>query len=217
MDKCSKLNNFCYVCGRFTIMPSRRKISSEIHKLYEEYFSQSVHSGVLWAPSIVCTSCVIHLNKWKSSGAAMPFGVPMIWIDPEVHDSAKCYACVNHVVGMNRLKSGSFSYIGTTYSQLPLPHSAEIPVPEKPIPTEEHESSIFESVDTNLLSVYQPSNATVPCNHIEITQNRLDIMVRRLKLSQRQSILLTKDLKKSNILACSDQSSASVYEFFQID
>lgn len=201
MDKCPRLNNFCYVCGRFTIMPSRRKISSEIQKLYEDYFAQCVHSCVPWAPSIVCTSCIVYLNKWKISGAAMPFGVPMIWIDSKVHDSAECYACVNNVFGMNRLKSASFSYIATKYSQLPLLHSAEIPVPRKPIPTNEHESSIFESVDANLLSEYQPSNATAPCNHIEITQNRLDIMVRRLKLSQRQCILLAKDLKKTNILA----------------
>lgn len=203
MEKCSKLNNFCYVCGRFTIMPSRRKISFEIADLYQQYFSQSVVSGVVWAPSIVCTTCIIHLNKWKNSGDAMPFGVPMIWLHPEVHDADNCYACVNHVVGMNRRKSGSLAYTETTYSQLPLPHSDEIPVPQRSIPTEQYMPSIFQSVETieTSVSVYQPSNVTVPCNHIEITQNRLDIMVRRLKLSQRQSILLAKDLKQANILA----------------
>lgn len=51
------------------------------------------------------------------------------------------------------------------------------------------------------VSLYQSSNVTGPCNHIEITQNRLDIIVRHLKLSQRQSILLAKELNNSNLLA----------------
>lgn len=36
---------------------------------------------------------------------------------------------------------------------------------------------------------------------MEITQTRFDIMVRRLKLSQRKSIILAKEMKHANILA----------------
>lgn len=83
-----------------------------------------------------------------------------------------------------------------------MPHCNEIPVPDNRN-QRENSSSVYESIQTceESASIYQPSNITVPCSHIEITQNRLDIMIRRLKLSQRQSILLTKDLKQANILA----------------
>jgi len=75
----------------------------------------------------------LNLNKWTKIRAAMPFDVPMIWIDPKEHDPAECYACVHYTDGMNRRKSGSLKYIPTTYTQLPLPHSNAIPVPTKPI------------------------------------------------------------------------------------
>lgn len=53
MDKCSKFNNFCYVCRRFIIMPSRRKISVETDDFYLQYFSQNVIRDVDWTPSII--------------------------------------------------------------------------------------------------------------------------------------------------------------------
>lgn len=202
MDACNKFNCFCYVCGKYVNMPSRRKITIETINLYETYFSLRVICGKSWTPSMVCTTCIYHLNKWKKNGDAMPFDVPMTWRDPILHVADECYACINHTAGMNRRKSGSISYTATTYAQFPLPHSTEIPVPDSQIPTEDI-PSILESVQTcgAAASMYQPSNITIPCNHNEITQNRLDIMVRRLKLSQRQSILLTKELKQANILA----------------
>jgi len=50
--------------------------------------------------------------------------------------------------------------------------------------------------------LYQPStNVNGQCNHIEITQTRLNDLSRKLKLSQRQSITLAQELKAVNILA----------------
>lgn len=202
MEACKKFNYFCYVCGKYKNMPSRRKISNETSTLYESYFSLSVIYGKSWTPSIVCTHCIYHLNKWGKNGDAMPFGVPMIWRDPIVHVEDECYACINYTAGMNRRKMTYISYTATTYARFPLPHSDEIPVPDSQIPTEDI-PSIIHSVEAGgpATSMYEPSCITVPCSHNEITQDRLDIMVRRLKLSQRQSILLTKELKRANILA----------------
>jgi len=67
MDKCSKLNTFCYVCGKFVIKTSRRKISAETADLYQQYFSQNVFADVYWTPSIVYTTCVLNLNKWTKN------------------------------------------------------------------------------------------------------------------------------------------------------
>lgn len=131
----------------------------------------------------------------------MPFGVPMIWTDPKEHKPDECYACVNSVVGINRAKKRKVECRGTLFVQLPLPHSNSIPIPKRPSPTEEYIPPSFDTVGESSASLYVPSNVTAPCNHIEISQSGLDKMIRRLKLSQRQSILLAQDLKKSNILA----------------
>lgn len=183
-------------------MPNRRKISSEIAEIYKVYFSLDVIRDVGWAPSITCTTCIINLNKWdKGEIKCMPFGVPMIWMDPQVHDSDDCYACVNYVSGINRIKSRYLSYKETKFAQLPLLHSDNIPIPTKPSPTELYLPPTFDTIGESDVTMYQPSHVTEQCNHIEISQNRLDILVRRLKLSQRQSITLAKELKLVNILA----------------
>lgn len=203
MDKCNKLNNFCYVCGKFVILASRRKITVQTAELYRLYFSQNVFNDVDWAPCIVCTACVFNLNRWKNSGKAMPFGVPMIWVDPIVHEAAECYACVNYTTGTNRRKSSSLTYTATKNGQLPLPHSDAIPVPRMPSPTDEYTALTYEPTETGetAVSMYQPSHVTAPCNHIEITQNSFDAMVRDLNLSQRRSIVMARRLKQANILA----------------
>ncbi|KAF2906157.1 hypothetical protein ILUMI_00015 [Ignelater luminosus] len=145
--------------------------------------------------------CLFKLNQWNKTGAAMPFGIPMIWTNPQEHIPAECYACVNFISDTNRFKTGSLKYTETRCARLPLPHSDRIPVPRKPSSTEEYMPPTSETKGESAASMCHPSNVTPNCNHIEITQNRLDIMVRRLKLSQRQSILLAKDLKQVSVLA----------------
>jgi len=118
------------------------------------------------------------------------------------HNPAECYACVNYTDSMNREKNDFLKYIPTICTQLPLLHSNVIPVSTKPISTEQSKPSTLETMKTEETSVsmYEPSNVTAPCNHIEITQSRLNNMIRSLKLSQRQSIVLAKNLKQTNIL-----------------
>lgn len=111
MDQCWNFNNFCYVCGKRTIMPSRRKISEETKTLYSQYFNGlDVIENVDWAPSIICTGCLSKLNQWKKTGSAMPFGIPMVWTNPVVHIRENCYACLHFQWGMNRKKSDSLTY-----------------------------------------------------------------------------------------------------------
>jgi len=38
MEKHTKINIFCYVCGKFVIKTNRRKISDETANLYQQYF-----------------------------------------------------------------------------------------------------------------------------------------------------------------------------------
>lgn len=204
MNFCSSgFNSYCNICGRFTFMPSRRRVSDEIAEKFEQYFNMTMTRNVQWAPSIVCTGCVNKLRDWyNGKRECMPFGVPMLWYDPGVHNGEKCYSCVNFSARFNRSKLASYEYQSVPSAQTPLPHSENVPVPKKPSPTEEYlVPPTFESVPESSLSIYQPSEITPPCRHIEITQNRLDLMTRQLKLSQTRQILLTQHLKAVNILA----------------
>ncbi|CAH0563084.1 unnamed protein product [Brassicogethes aeneus] len=185
MNSCKAFNTFCYIYGRYVIITSLRKISPDVAEVYRQYFDQSVVYNVDWAPSIVCTGCLLKLNQWaKGEIDCMPFGVPMIWMNFDLHDANQCYACVNYVFGTNRNKARSLLYKPTKFAPLPLPHSEHIPIPKRLCPTEQV-SLTCETVGESSGSVYEPSNVTAGCNHIEISQNRLDIMTRRLKLSQR--------------------------------
>lgn len=65
MSSCGQFHKYCYVCGKQTIMPSKRKITAEIVELYGLYFDQPFIHDVDWAPSIICTTCLSKLNDWK--------------------------------------------------------------------------------------------------------------------------------------------------------
>lgn len=203
MSRCHKLAKYCYVCGKFHIPNSRHAFTEESLDLYELYFAHKVIQNEDWVPTTICTTCIKNLNKWKNTGSAMPFGIPMMWTRLSEHDPAECYACVNDIHGTNRKKSGALIYKSTLFAELPKPHSEIVPVPKRPSPTEEYLPPTFETMETGEtgVSLYQPSTVTAPCDHIEISQNRFDIIVRRLKLSQRQAIILGKELKIANILA----------------
>lgn len=204
MNRCgsSKFNCFCYVCGKYTTAVSRRKITEDIADLYQKYFNQNVIRDVDWAPSIICTGCTARLNQWlKGDIESMSFGIPMIWINQVDHNPDNCYACVNYTIGMNRLKVRHVEYKETQFAQLPKPHSLYVPIPKRPSPTEEYQPPTFDTAGQSSGEVYVPSNEERNCEHIEVSQDRFDIIARRLKLSQRQSIQLAKELKSINILA----------------
>lgn len=148
-----------------------RKISEDMVTLYRQYFySLDVISNVDWAPSIICTRCLSNLNQWKKTEAAMLFGIPMIWTNPNKHNKAECYACVNYIFGTNRNKASSLSYIATRWAQLPIAHSETVPIPKRPSPTDDYLRSTFQTMDVgeSSVSMYQPSHVTPQCNHIEI-------------------------------------------------
>ncbi|KAL3280158.1 hypothetical protein HHI36_017658 [Cryptolaemus montrouzieri] len=131
----------------------------------------------------------------------MPFGNPVIWTNSQEHNPDDCFACVKEIVGLNRAKKRKVELGGTRFVQLPLPHSESIPIPKRPSPTEEYIPSTFDTIGETSPSFYVPSNVSPQCNHAEFSQKDLDKIIRRLKLSQRQSVILTQELKKNNVLA----------------
>ncbi|CAH0563180.1 unnamed protein product [Brassicogethes aeneus] len=130
----------------------------------------------------------------------MPFGIPMVWTDPGNHEVDQCYVCVNKVNGLNRFKARNFRNKSVPSAQTPLLHSENVPIPKLPSPGENYVPPSFDFASESH-SLYQPSNITLPCKHIECTQNRLDMMARQLKLSQKRQVVLAQHLKSLNILA----------------
>lgn len=182
-------------------MPSRSRITDETARIYELYFNIPVIRNVSWAPLTSCKTCKNRLNEWYSGKVeSMAFGIPMIWTDPGTHEPDNCYVCKNFITGMNRAKSRRVEYHSVPSANTPVLHSNQIPVPKRPSPTEEYIPPTFVSMPESSFSEYQPPVVPV-CNHIEITQNRLNMMARQLKLSQNRQIILGQHLKAVNILA----------------
>ena len=59
-------NNFCYICGQYTVKNQKRDISSKIKELYQSYFEEEIgDQDKEFAPHIVCITCVANLTKWS--------------------------------------------------------------------------------------------------------------------------------------------------------
>jgi len=154
---------------------------------------------VYWAACNVGTQCNNNLLNWsKRQCTKMGFGISMVWIDSQGHCSKNCYACVNKFTKLNRRTT---VYRSVQSAQLPEPHAENISVPRYPSPTERYIPPTFDTGLEHLISMYEPSEAENPCRHIEISQARLNTMVRQLMLSQRQAVCLAHHLRSVNILA----------------
>lgn len=132
MEDCKrKINNFCYICGRFTLAESRQLIPSDTAALCKGYFDISFIQNVDWVPSFACKSCVNRLHEWGNNRGQkkMPFGFPMIWLDPGPYDVQNLYVCINSFYGLNRLKGRKFECKSVPLAQTTVPHSESLPVP----------------------------------------------------------------------------------------
>lgn len=199
-----RISFFCYCCGLFTRLQCKRKINTNIANLYRLYFKpHDVITGVNWAPSIFCTSCISRLTEWANGKMeSLSFGAPVMWSEPDRHEPNECYVCLNYIFGHNRT-ARKHDYKGTKRVHLPLPHSEAVPVPKRPSPTNVSTATGYgiESVPESQQSEHLPSNVTPNCYHEEFTQQDVDDLVKKLKLSQRNSIILSSKLRERNLLA----------------
>lgn len=132
MFKCSeKKDSFCFVCGK--IGNPMKKISKNVAKAYKSYFGINVLENVSCAPSNCCPPCFIALIDWyNGKRRSLSFGRPMIWKNPGLHNKDKCYFCVNKLTGRNMRTKKYKVYHSVPSTELPLPHSDEIPIPTRP-------------------------------------------------------------------------------------
>ncbi|GBP74744.1 hypothetical protein EVAR_59639_1 [Eumeta japonica] len=126
----------------------------------------------------------------------MPFAVPMIWAEPKDHVS-DCYFCQTSIKGINHKSRNSVNYPNLQSAQRPIPHSDNLPVPQRPVNMDDvTEESVSESSDSD--STFEPSTSNKEPHFI--TQNDLNDLVRDLDLSKRQAELLASRLHDWNLL-----------------
>lgn len=203
-------NRFCYVCGELTFKSQKRNFTVLVRKAYELYFGVKViNQDKAWAPHICCKTCLTLLTGWlKGANRKMPFGIPMIWKDPQNHIT-DCYFCLTNIQGIGRKSKHTVQYPNLPSASRPVKHSDELPVP-KPRNSwtgdEEPESADSSSDHTDFIQKIEndplfdvPGCSTSTEPH-RISQAELNDLVRDLHLAKSQSELLASRLKGWNLL-----------------
>ena len=123
-------DNFCYVCGEYTLKHDRKAISDFVEQSYLAYFELKLgDQDKSWAPHISCKTCIEPLQQWTNhKRKGLKFAIPMVWREPKNHYS-DCYFCETKTKGINRKNRNSVSYPSLDSAIRPVPHSEELPVP----------------------------------------------------------------------------------------
>lgn len=216
--KSGSINNYCYVCGKYTVPQLQNSLSEKIEHYYCFYFSKVVLRRT-WSPNICCRKCYAGLSDWSTGKVkSMPFGVPMQWLNPgPLHDQYNCYVCANDARGQNRHRLKKFCYQSVQSATLPKPHSEDVPVPKRPSPEDANQNtdtanyvdlpfapSISLPLSEMNPSIFSEKDALQPLN-----EQQLHSLARNLHLSKRRSILLGIELRKHKFI----QSTINVSAF----
>ena len=79
-------DNFCYVCGKYTLCDQRKNLTKTVTIAYKYYFGCQIgDQDKSWAPHVCCTVCYSGLTQWLSGKRnSMPFAVPMVWREQKI-------------------------------------------------------------------------------------------------------------------------------------
>ena len=158
--KCkSHPDSYCYVCGRFTTIEQRVRITSETKQIYQAYFGCKLgDQDKPWSPHIMCKSCSVSLKRWFSGKLrSMQFAVPMIWREPTNH-ATNCYLCMTNVKGINKKNKNKIQYPDIPSAIRPVPHSDDLPIPTPPLQLEDLSESESDA-DSDSDDVYKAAKS----------------------------------------------------------
>lgn len=212
--KCkNKPDSFCYICGVYTLSRQRRNITSFVKRAYRAYFG--IHLGdqdKKWSPHVVCHNCEEMLRDWtKGKRKSLPFGIPMVWREPQDH-TTDCYFCMVNTKGVGRKSRQMLSYPSIPSAIRPVPHSDRFPPPvfsgftfsedeETESEREEFMEMEYKRTDTESESEHSSCETRVAVQ--QFNQSELNDFVRDLDLSKQAAELLASRLKEKQVL---DQS-----------
>ena len=94
---------FCYICGEYTTVPNRNRVTKFIKRAYHTYFGTKLGDQYKsLAPHMVCKTCTKYLRRWTNGKKrCLKLGIPMVWSEPANHDT-DCYFCVLNLNEINR-------------------------------------------------------------------------------------------------------------------
>lgn len=201
-------DQFCFICGKWVKIRERRQITHNLSVLYKQYFNMdTLHKEDCWVPHFACSRCISGLGRWSKGNGHLPFGRPMIWIDPINHEE-NCYICKTKVVYSKNMEE-SVRYASGSSAKLPVLHTDGIPVPVPPgqcfsqIDCMEEES---ETEDLFENPAYQRHEREDPLyipdteeTHL-LSQGELNDLHRDLALTKQMSELLTSRLQEWKLL-----------------
>ncbi len=204
---------FCYICGKFAITSQRRPISDRIKYSYSLYFGFEInHQDEDWAPNIVCNTCEANLSMWlRGRRPAMPFGVPMVWREPQNH-STDCYFCQTIVRGFSSKNKKQIVYPDCRAADKPVPHSPELPIPTSPEiesddtepqieSDEDDKDTLLDDSDLNDPN-YIPERLDKPVTEPKLlSQGDINDLARDLDLSKQLSEILASRMQERHFLA----------------
>ena len=211
----NKSDAFCYVCGCYTFVRQRRNITLFVKRACKAYFEIPLgDQDKKWSPHIVCHNCEEMLRDWtKGKRKGLPFGVPMVWREPQDHVT-DCYFCLVNTNGVGKKNRHKISYASIPSAILPIPHSEQFPVPVFNVfsSCEDNEDDQGEHKDCNNKMVLESEDFFSDTNqlsaHKQFSQTELNNLVRDLGLSKKAAELLASRLQEKHLL---DQSANVSY------
>lgn len=199
MDECNKSSRFCYVCGKYTVDSVKKNLTNHLIEAYQLYYGKQVLKNVWWAPTSACENCYRSLLLWmQGKKSSMPFGTPMIWLQPENHDIQKCYFCTYYTVGCSRRTLKNIEYKSFSHAIVTAKHDVNIPIPL--LPDLRSDSTDFQDCPDSS-PTYMPSEITITNQPQLITQDKFNDLVRDLRITKTDSEILGSRLKQWNLLA----------------
>ena len=193
-------------------MISRKNITDFVKKGYLAYFGVRLgDKDKLWAPHIVCKSCVKLLRSWTKGGRQLKFGIPMVWRERKDHVT-DCYYCMNNRRGFNMYKQKTWIYPNLKSAIRPVLHCEAVPVPTfTTLPGIDDEDEVTEDTEVPLPVQDYDDSDFEGTSHLPqtFTQGELSDLVRDLNLSKEQAEVLASRLKEKNNL--SDGTKVTFY------
>ncbi|GBN18347.1 hypothetical protein AVEN_64902-1 [Araneus ventricosus] len=127
-------DNFCFICGEYTVKSQQRNISDFMKKVYFTYYKLKLgDQDKPWAPHKVCRRCEEALRLWfKGKKNSFRFVIPMMWRVKQNH-TTDFYFCSVDVIGFNTKNKKNIFYPNLSSAIHPVPHTSEIPVPHPPL------------------------------------------------------------------------------------
>ena len=192
-------NNFCYICGSYTVRKQRENISDDVIKLYFSYFGFKLgDQDKYWAQHITCSTCRGNLSLWaKGRKKRMPFAIPMVWREPIDHIT-DCYFCIVKTEGFNAKNKNRIKYPNLKSAMRPIPHD-ELDLPIPILCNQSNHDSVSSPEETF-------DNEQLDKSFIEdvipkkFSQNELNDLIRELNLSKKLSEVLASRLVEKGLL-----------------